>query len=354
MLASLAGIRGYAVLLVLLSHASNYGYNLHSSLVFSGAGRYGVFLFFVLSSFLLTRQFLLWDSAEKPLPELIRHYMFRRALRIFPLYIACLVVYYLVGVFVQPLYIENGTMLLNSIFLLDGPGVFWTIPVEFQYYFLLPFLSLFLLKLESRPLIVFFSAVILVGCWQLMFEPEYKPNLLPFLSIFLMGSYTAYIYQWVERNHASWVQHRGFRRFCGLMSVASFSAFLLLIANFFNLVFGVDVSRGEFHYNFMLWGGLSSVLVLSTLWSDSPLRKLLNSRVMVFWGDVSFSAYLGHMLILKTMLYMELDFGFLTVAVFIGLVALFSAISFHFFEYPMSKVHNVKSLARKPVPRGGG
>jgi peptidoglycan/LPS O-acetylase OafA/YrhL len=50
----LTGVRGFAVLLVLCSHAGHSNYYLHSAFDFSGAGRYGVFLFFVLSAFLLT------------------------------------------------------------------------------------------------------------------------------------------------------------------------------------------------------------------------------------------------------------------------------------------------------------
>ena len=46
-----------AVLLVLLSHASNVQIFLWPGLDFRGTGRAGVFLFFVLSAYLLTAQF---------------------------------------------------------------------------------------------------------------------------------------------------------------------------------------------------------------------------------------------------------------------------------------------------------
>jgi hypothetical protein len=51
---SLDGLRGIAVLFVVLSHLSNAGFNLTPVLNFAGSGKYGVFLFFVLSAFLLT------------------------------------------------------------------------------------------------------------------------------------------------------------------------------------------------------------------------------------------------------------------------------------------------------------
>ena len=46
----LDGLRGVAVLMVLLSHASNGGHDVLPGLDASGIGRSGVFLFFILSS----------------------------------------------------------------------------------------------------------------------------------------------------------------------------------------------------------------------------------------------------------------------------------------------------------------
>ena len=51
---SLDGVRGIAILFVLLSHLSNEGYRIFN---FSGKGVYGVYLFFVLSAFLLSYPF---------------------------------------------------------------------------------------------------------------------------------------------------------------------------------------------------------------------------------------------------------------------------------------------------------
>ena len=53
----LDGVRGLAVLLVILSHLANKDILLFEGLKYSGngSGKVGVYLFFVLSSFLLTR-----------------------------------------------------------------------------------------------------------------------------------------------------------------------------------------------------------------------------------------------------------------------------------------------------------
>ena len=182
---SLTGLRGYAVLLVLLSHASNEGLLFHNKLSFSGAGRYGVFLFFILSSFLLTKQFLITNITAISL----KRYFIRRFLKIYPLFITASILYYLYS-FIKPVYITNKTELIKTLLLLDGPGIFWTIPVEFQYYFLIPLISFILIRLKKVSILITF---IFITIWQLFFPPVYTSYLLPFLSIFLIGSLIAYI-----------------------------------------------------------------------------------------------------------------------------------------------------------------
>ncbi|MGA1380904.1 MAG: acyltransferase family protein [Schleiferiaceae bacterium] len=64
----LDGFRGLAVLLVLLAHSSNAGYPLFGVLDFHHYGSVGVYLFFVLSAYLIDRQILTALSAEPPPP----------------------------------------------------------------------------------------------------------------------------------------------------------------------------------------------------------------------------------------------------------------------------------------------
>ena len=56
---ALDGLRGLAVLMVFLSHTSLSGHRALPFVNFAGTGKMGVFLFFILSSFLLTYPFLI-------------------------------------------------------------------------------------------------------------------------------------------------------------------------------------------------------------------------------------------------------------------------------------------------------
>src|SRR3954465_1021092 len=91
-LPALDGLRGLAVLLVLLDHASDARIRLFEAANMNRAGKYGVYLFFVLSAFLLTHLLLLRPAAELARARTWLNYALRRFLRIFPLYALVLVV----------------------------------------------------------------------------------------------------------------------------------------------------------------------------------------------------------------------------------------------------------------------
>ena len=82
---SLDGLRGVAVLIVVVSHLSNSGMYLLPLVNLRGNGKSGVYLFFLLSSFLLTYPFLLKgkDALDR---AYLANYALRRFLRIYPLY----------------------------------------------------------------------------------------------------------------------------------------------------------------------------------------------------------------------------------------------------------------------------
>lgn len=84
----LDGLRGLAVLIVIGSHLSNAGWLPFPNL--SGIGKSGVYLFFVLSAYLLTRAILGRSARELASARYWANYALRRILRIWPLYLVIL------------------------------------------------------------------------------------------------------------------------------------------------------------------------------------------------------------------------------------------------------------------------
>jgi peptidoglycan/LPS O-acetylase OafA/YrhL len=159
---ALDGVRGVAILLVLVLHFSRYGHGLVPSGLFvdrlyyrvTGAGWIGVDLFFVLSGFLITG--ILYDA--KGNEHYFRNFYARRVLRIFPLYYGALILFLVVLPWLWPDHAglrsmaRDGawywTYLSNLKIALDGwpqfgaIGHFWSLAVEEQFYLFWPVLVL--------------------------------------------------------------------------------------------------------------------------------------------------------------------------------------------------------------------
>ncbi len=138
----LDGLRGIAALMVFFHHVSPEGPQSAWPLpirlfqVAATGGLYGVDLFFVLSGFLITS--LLIEARDRP--YYYHDFYWKRALRILPLYLLCLLYLFL--------YFHNsgGTILVSLFFLanfshlfhIDMAGPFWTLAIEEQFYLLWP------------------------------------------------------------------------------------------------------------------------------------------------------------------------------------------------------------------------
>ena len=154
----LDGLRAISILFVLFSHAApTINLALPSWMYFLFArGDLGVFIFFILSGFLIT--YLLLGEYEASGTISLRNFYMRRVLRIFPAFYTYLLVLALLTIFgIVPIawvhFADAGFFLWNYQHLWNSAGgqgfwflgQFWTLSLEEQFYLLWPF-SLFLLK----------------------------------------------------------------------------------------------------------------------------------------------------------------------------------------------------------------
>ncbi|WP_214071306.1 acyltransferase [Mucilaginibacter sp. dw_454] len=140
--ASLDGLRGIAVLIVVFAHLG--GNHLLKPFHLSVNSRTGVDLFFVLSGFLIT-SILLKERVAKGSVSLQRFYI-RRIFRIVPAAYAFLFLVCLLNLFL-PLHIGLRDFLASLFFLKNLPmpnepftAHFWSLAVEVQFYIIFPFL----------------------------------------------------------------------------------------------------------------------------------------------------------------------------------------------------------------------
>ncbi|MER9586991.1 acyltransferase [Mesorhizobium sp. M0276] len=130
------GLRAVACLVVVLLHMCYFcGF---SGPTFQGVPKIGVWLFFVLSAFLLTLQLLNGTS--------LRDYAIGRALRILPPFVLAVAFYRVVGT----LGVDDWNMVLDVLTFRVSAGHLWTIPPELTFYLVLPVLLIGSLAVLDR------------------------------------------------------------------------------------------------------------------------------------------------------------------------------------------------------------
>jgi len=155
----LDGLRAVAVLAVLFSHVATYDLNLHQGPLLHGMleGAHGVDLFFVISGFVLSYPLLAKLHAQGGATFDIARYLAHRFIRILPPYLFAIGFAALVFYSIQrwqlsfaPDIINPGITwleVLKQMFFLDQRPhllntAFWSLAVEFRWYFLFPLLLL--------------------------------------------------------------------------------------------------------------------------------------------------------------------------------------------------------------------
>jgi len=145
----LDGVRGIAILVVIMHNESGRFSSLHLERIFR-SGWMGVDLFFVLSGLLITRILI----NTKTTPNYFRNFYVRRCLRIWPLYYALLFFMFVVVPFARPseaslvfgrsspwwaypLFLQN-FLVPNSAGATGPLGVTWSLAVEEQFYLFWP------------------------------------------------------------------------------------------------------------------------------------------------------------------------------------------------------------------------
>ena len=312
---SLDGIRGLAILLVMLRHQQ-----------ITTFGWIGVQLFFILSGYLITR--ILITEKEKNIPVWIKlkNFWMRRILRIFPIYYLYLAILLIVWLGFN----------LSDDFLKDFPFLFtytynfylsktldffhfpvihlWSLSVEEQFYLFYPFVVLFLRSKHLK--VAVFVLIIFSICFR-FFYSEHLTN------IFTASD------EIVEKTHYLTFSHLDFflsgagivifrlnKLSIALQNILFFLAFLTLVAGGLILFtamygtpfctlcylkdFGFQFESMKFQWPYIVLNFFLVSLILILVVEQKGrlhyfMNKIFSLKLVVSVGKVSYGMYIIHL-----------------------------------------------------------
>ncbi|KAH7491226.1 hypothetical protein PRIC1_014117 [Phytophthora ramorum] len=297
----LNGLRGLACLLVVHHHA---GYLPESTLAPSS-----VDAFFVLSAFLLTmlnepKVYQAISRNESPRRWLVTlvDYFVKRMLRVYPLFACVALALTLMPEATRNRYYNLEKYDIKQWSLWDVLAfkkryyLFWTLPLEISYYFIIPVFLVgvcLLGKLKWLVVALLYVWVYYDGGHTMRTKHDaFRPQ----LSVFVAGSLAAVVYSKLSR----WMKKRPFEpEMRHLAAVRSFE--WVMLAYIVSVI-----SRGVFAesfvgYLFPSWHPttpsislpLSAVIVIEAL-LPSSIARALEWNVLCYTGKISFSMYLLH------------------------------------------------------------
>lgn len=283
--APLHGLRGIAVLYVVISHLGNGGLFL-LPIPHDAIGKVGVWIFFALSAFLLTTHLCRDLETTSSRVSSLLQYIVHRVFRIYPLYIFVLIGHMILG--------DISKMeFLKHLLLIQGWGELWAIPVEFQYYFIIPVIAISFLYLPRRCvsllLMVVLTAALFYGLKQPASVFSNELNAFPKLAPFLLGSMLA-LQLYKKASSES-------RELSLLIPLACLVGLLV------TTVLYRCLAKGCLSNLFAPWLsiaiGASVVGLIYAALQPNVIGSLLGAKPLVFLGEISFSVYLLHIFVIR-------------------------------------------------------
>ena len=337
---ALDGLRGLAILMVLLSHMPSLGFT---------GGFYGVDLFFVLSGFLITS--LLLEEWRETGSISLKAFYARRALRLLPALVVVLVAIValsawkdapaeaasmrkaaLVTLFYSTNWFKAYGVLPNEVL---SPA--WSLSIEEQFYLLWPMLLVLMLRLgvsrRGTAAVVALLLLASAGARAALWSPETAGTHRVFFGTdthadgLLSGVLAALVMSWdagpetpVARRAVNW---------------AALGFVLYLVAFLREWPYDRWLLQG----GYLLMNGAAAVLVVglvSAPWRG--LRLFFEAPPLVWVGKVSYGVYLWHIVVFWMLGKLGLALGSWFWPVAVAVTFAFATLSFYALERPVLRL----------------
>ncbi|KAL4155938.1 hypothetical protein PRNP1_008039 [Phytophthora ramorum] len=338
----LDGIRGLAAILVVLQHsheAPTLGLHL---------GSVAVDVFFVLSSFLLTwlfmkksMKFLAQRASSRSWMFALVDYFQKRFFRVYPLFAVTAIVLWSMSFENKHRYFRlrkpEDYDLPKVLAFYTGyrPHVFWTLPLEIGYYFVIPVFVMVALAMRRFWWIGAGTLSVWIVHEGLYVHRDNHMPLEPHLHTFVAGSLGAVVFVKLDL----WIKETGFQfrwwHTLLLRVVEGLAIASMLSVSFHGLFFDwvhEDPIAAAPGFSFVS-AQLTTVFVIEMI-RPCCISTMFEWSVLRYWGKIGFSVYLLHSFIVDYPPISHQKKYFNRFFARFGLILLLATASYHLIEYP--------------------
>lgn len=328
---SLDGLRGFAVISVLFSHASLFHLDLHSSMSLYGLGKTGVYIFFILSAYLLDKQIISILTDNKSTLRYWMNYLLRRFLRIFPLFMISLFFYYFLNQGEVETFITSPKDIMDHLLFEQAAYMYWSVPAEFKYYFLSPIFMIIFHKIFKWRLKWISIGIVSLILGSIVIDEIFNldnSSTVRNLPIFLIGTSVAIIEKFrrdlINRNFL-------YLGFLGL------SAMVLNVVIFRNDLMSIYSGSGGLLPEALLALTMGFIF-LTVRYNQGTFKSISENSYLRFFGAISYSLYLLHWGVLLIINEYNFQWDLLNIFLFYAISVVLASISYLCIEYPFSQI----------------
>ncbi len=362
---ALDGVRAIAVMGVVLTHSAywtgRYVTGVGSALLVHAD--IGVPLFFVLSGFLLSREWFVASRQRRP-PVRTVAYLWRRALRILPMYWVTVVLAFTLLAENRSVtwwdWLRHGTLVqaYRPQWQRQGLTQTWSLCTEAAFYLVLPLLAMAVVALARRLGLAWAGVAVagaLVVANEVWIAWYHQTSLgiystahywLPTtISYFAAGIAIAAIHTELASGAPSprWTWARDLGDSAGTCWLIAGALFLLVVTPITGATSGHTGAAQQIARN-LLYAAVATAFVWPAVFSRTrTVQWVLGNRAMRYLGSISYSIFLLHLLVLNTVMHV---FGYhlfsgSTLRVFVatfGITVGLAALSYRWVEQPAMRL----------------
>jgi peptidoglycan/LPS O-acetylase OafA/YrhL len=378
---TLTAVRAVGAIMVVLTHTAFNTGRINDGWIGAALARFdfGVTIFFVLSGFLLSRPWFLARALATRTPS-VRHYLWKRALRILPLYWVVVTA----ALLVDP---ENrgagwrewlGDLTLTQLYrhglLSSSLTQMWSLCTEVAFYLLMPVICMLAVGrapgLRLRRVTVLLGLLAVAGVvWEVVVAqiPGYRGHYAQWLPGFLPWFAVGMFFAAVSASLAVTPREHVVERLaadlpgCWILATAVFAVACSPVAGPRLLLVPGEWEAGTKLVLYTVAGAFYLLPLMFGPEHDGWARQQLSGPVPTWLGDISYGVFAIHMLVLNLVFRaLDLEFftgRFLTVAALtLGITIALASASYYLFEKPILRLKNVRFFARmeSAPPRAQG